>query len=91
MCRSQLVREYDIWIVRTLQMIFARTAEIGSRTILYGAGAGLESHGKYALDCKITPYKGLCEGTAGAQLADRVWAELRDILEDIDPGVTALS
>jgi hypothetical protein len=70
--------------------VIARTAEVGSRTLVYGASAGPESHGQYVPDCKITPTKGLTTGKEGAELQERVWKELKGKLEKIHPGVTSL-
>jgi len=39
-----------------LRAIFARTAEQGSRTILYGVVAERDSHGKMLSGCKIKEY-----------------------------------
>ncbi|KAK6849771.1 short chain dehydrogenase [Apiospora arundinis] len=57
LCRTGLTR-YSTWyyrlyidVVRVL--LAARTAEEGSRTILYGVAAGKETHGKYLSGCKI--------------------------------------
>lgn len=35
------------------KVLIGRTAEMGSRTLLYGIAAGAESHGKYLSDCEI--------------------------------------
>lgn len=39
-----------IW---TMKKVMARTAEVGSRTLLHGVAAGEESHGKYLSECRI--------------------------------------
>lgn len=72
-------------------MLLCRPAEVGSRTLVYGASVGGESHGQYVPDCKITPTKGLTRGKSGSELQSRVWEELKEKLEDIRPGVTSLS
>jgi hypothetical protein len=65
----------------------ARTAEVGSRTLVHGASVGPEAHGQYVPDCKITQTGGLCKGQAGAKLQERIWTELREKLEKINLGV----
>jgi hypothetical protein len=70
--------------------LFARSTEVGSRTLVYGANVGPESHGQYVPDCNIKPTKGLTAGEAGIDLQKRVWVELREKLEGIRNGVTAL-
>lgn len=39
--------------VGLLRLLFARTAEMGSRTLLHAAVAGPESHAQYLSDCAI--------------------------------------
>jgi NAD(P)-dependent dehydrogenase (short-subunit alcohol dehydrogenase family) len=90
-CHSELHREHDSAPVRLAMKVLCRPTEVGSRTLVYGASAGPESHGQYVPDCKITPTRGLTKGEAGAELQARVWAELRKKLEGIRPGVTSLT
>jgi len=70
--------------------MFARPTEVGARTVVYGALAGPESHGQYVPDCKIMPSLGLAGGEEGKRLQERVWGELREVLEGIREGVTVL-
>ena len=90
-CDTELPREANARVVRIFKWLFARTCEVGSRTLVYGASAGPKSHGQYVPDTKITPTLGLCKGQAGAELQERIWVELREKLEAIRPGVTSLS
>jgi len=69
--------------------IIARPAEVGARTLVYGAGASRDTHGQYLPDCKITAVKGLAGGKAGTELRLRVWEELQAKLERVKPGVTS--
>lgn len=71
--------------------MLARPTEVGARTLVLGASAASDSHGQYLPDSKITPTAGLTKGEAGAELQDRVWVELKQKLETIQPGVTPLS
>lgn len=71
-------------------VLHARPTEVGARTLVHGVSAGPETHGMYVPDCKITPMKGLMAGKAGEELQHRVWLELMDKLEAIQPGVTTL-
>ena len=41
------------FMMATMRLFFARTAEVGSRTLLQAAFAGPESHGKYCSECQI--------------------------------------
>ncbi|KAH7146443.1 NAD(P)-binding protein [Dactylonectria macrodidyma] len=90
-CQSQLHREYDNLLVRVLTRLIARPTEVGSRTLVYGASAGQETHGQYLPDCKVTVTKGLTWGDEGVELQARIWTELTQKLEAIQQGVTVLS
>jgi NAD(P)-dependent dehydrogenase (short-subunit alcohol dehydrogenase family) len=96
-CHSDLTREVDASsavasaLLGVFKKLFARSTEVGSRTLVYGASVGPESHGQYVPDCNIKPTKGLATGDAGAELQKRVWEELREKLEGIRNGVTALA
>ena len=90
-CLTELHREFSNRIIRVIIKILARRAEVGARTLVYGASVGPESHGQYVPDCKITPTRGLILGEAGIELQGRVWLELKQKLEAIRPGVTSVS
>jgi hypothetical protein len=81
----------DNVVLRLVKKLLCRPTEVGSRTLVYGATAGPETHGQYLPDCKITALKGLAKGTAGEELQNRVCVELKQKLENIQAGVTALS
>lgn len=88
-CRSELHRDNETTAYRIAQKILCRPTEVGARTLVWGACAGPKSHGQYVPDCKIKPTAGLTKGKAGATLQSRVWEELKDKLEAIQPGVTS--
>ncbi|KAK4545475.1 hypothetical protein LTR36_002825 [Oleoguttula mirabilis] len=87
-CHSQLMRELDFAPMRLIQRIFCRTTEIGSRTLVHAGLAGPETHGKYLSNCKIRRCAPLVEGKEGLGLQKRVWQELSEKLNAIEPGVT---
>ena len=68
----------------------ARKTEIGARILVGGVSAGRDSHGEYMPDCKITAPGALAKGKKGRELQERVWIELREMMEAIHPGVTSL-
>jgi retinol dehydrogenase-12 len=70
--------------------LLARTTEVGARTLVHAATAGPKSHGKIMIDDWVQGDKGLVAGRKGKMLQDRVWVELRGILEGIQPGVTKI-
>lgn len=90
-CQTELAREYTdkYAIARILVRLLGRRAEVGARTLVFGASAKPETHGQYLPDCKITALKGLAKGAVGVELQDRVWGELKQKLELIHPGVTS--
>ncbi|PIG80996.1 hypothetical protein AARAC_011527 [Aspergillus arachidicola] len=86
---SQLSREAGLGL-RLMIFLFGRTAEVGGRTLLSAAGAGPESHGAYFLDGKVNnaALSPFVRSEAGARAQEKVWRELSEILEDIQPGST---
>lgn len=88
-CHSDIGRETGLlhWL---LKAVLARTTEIGSRTLVAAGAVGKESHGQYMTDGLVcdeasSPF---VRSEAGAEVGRRVWKELSEILEDIQPGVT---
>jgi hypothetical protein len=56
LCWTKLSRNAPppVWLyIAMLRLFFARSAEVGSRTLLHAAVAGKESHGKYLASCSI--------------------------------------
>lgn len=90
MCHSELTREFSTVVVRLVQKLIARTAEVGSRTIVCGASVGKAGHGQYIPDCKIESPKGVCQRPDALEMQHRFWLELKEILETIQHGVTSL-
>ena len=72
----------------TLRAMMARTAEVGSRTILHGLVAGEESHGKLLSGCKIKEYwvPNWLSNAEGQRLQKDVWKELVARLEEVQHG-----
>lgn len=52
LCHSDLARELG-WGLYFFKLLFARTTEAGSRTLVTGGTAGTESHGQYMDSCRI--------------------------------------
>ncbi|KAL3470543.1 hypothetical protein BJX99DRAFT_267391 [Aspergillus californicus] len=91
-CDSQLSREnkgieevaFNLW-----KRLFARTAEVGARTIVAAVEAGMESHGQYMVNGVVASEAlgGFARGEEGIVAQKRVWEELGEILEKVRPGV----
>ncbi|KAF2733222.1 NAD(P)-binding protein [Polyplosphaeria fusca] len=88
-CVSNLTHEIDGGAaIRIMQKLMGRTTEVGARTLVTAASAGPATHGKIVIDNWVPKDKGMVKGHQGRVLQDRLWRELRDILEGIEPGVT---
>lgn len=91
-CQSQLMREKALpWYFEILMTVglatVARTSEQGSRTYIFAATAGWESHGMYLEDCRLsTPYE-FVDSEEGHRIQTKVYDELMAILEQIEPGI----
>jgi retinol dehydrogenase-12 len=92
LCESELMRDYNVvlravgWVLKKL---FARTTEVGSRTLVHaGVAAGQETHGKFMGTCSVLECSRLVEGPEGKGLEDKIWSELSQKLEAIQPGIT---
>jgi len=94
LCHSSLSRNtvglkgIIFWLMKAT---LARSTEVGSRTLVAGAAADEKSHGEYMHDAKVddealSPFVKSEDGTKASQ---KVWAELKEILEKIEPGVTS--
>lgn len=97
LCHSSLQREiranaFANVAISIAMKIFARTTEVGSRTLVAAAAAGPETHGAYMTNGRegnaaLSPF---VKSEEGKQAQEKIWNELREILEGIQPGVTAV-
>lgn len=55
---------------------------------MHAALAGSETHGQYLSDAAVAQPSALVRSEEGERAQKKVWAELREILERIQPGVT---
>lgn len=91
LCHSGLTRNMSgvIGIVMTImKLLIARTTEMGSRTLVAAAVAGPESMGQYMSDCKVTPPSPFVRSEDGKKTQERVYSELIEILEKLQPGIS---
>ena len=90
LCHSELAREGSLFLA-FMKFLLARTTEVGSRTLVAAAVAGPESHGKYMTDAQINDdaLSNFVKSTDGKEASRKVWKELSEILESIQPGVTS--
>ncbi|KAF2096857.1 NAD(P)-binding protein [Rhizodiscina lignyota] len=91
LCKTELNRNspWGQWLfVEIMKLLIGRTAEAGSRTLLHGATAGKESHGKFFSACKIkeSGFLPWVTDDAGSEMQRRVWDSLVKKLNAIQPG-----
>ena len=89
-CHSELTREFKgakAAILVIAKAAIARTTEEGSRTLVQAALSGKESHGQYLNDCKVEPPSEFVRSAEGEEVEQRVWRELSQKLDRIQPGV----
>lgn len=68
--------------------LMARTTEVGGRTLVHSAAAGVESHGQYMSECVVKEPSAFVRSKEGAIVQERMHKELMGILETIQPGIT---
>jgi NAD(P)-dependent dehydrogenase (short-subunit alcohol dehydrogenase family) len=73
-----------------MRNVLGRELVVGSRTYVSAAIAGPESHGCYMTDGLVDneALSSFVRSDEGRAVGKRVWAELKVILEEIEPGVT---
>jgi hypothetical protein len=71
-----------------MKFFLARSTEVGSRTLVYAATQGPETHGHYIYDCKIQLPSTFVLSPEGREVQDRVYEEILERLEKISPGVS---
>ncbi|KAL4937880.1 hypothetical protein BDV06DRAFT_215561 [Aspergillus oleicola] len=71
-----------------IKAFMARTAEVGSRTILHGLLVGDEGHGKLLSGCKVKEHwvPKWVSNRDGQRVQRKIWDELVDRLEAAQPG-----
>lgn len=88
LCHSELARDSG-WVLWLLKLVMARSTEVGSRTLVASAAAGEESHGAYMSDAEVAneALGGFMETEGASKAQKKIWRELGEILEDIQPGI----
>ncbi|KAH8909066.1 short-chain dehydrogenase/reductase-like protein [Coniochaeta sp. PMI_546] len=90
-CKSQIFRNLPFpgkLGVGAFLAVIGRTTEVGSRTLVSAAAAGGETHGKYLDSCQVSEPSVFVRSEEGQRVQQRVYAELMDVLEGIEPGVS---
>ena len=71
---------------RVNAVIFQRTAEQGSRTLVHAVTAGSDTHGKYLSECVVKPQSDFVRSERCKEVQVRIWKELVSRIEKIEPG-----
>lgn len=86
LCQSNLGRE-GVLILEIMKFFLARSAECGSRNQVNAATAGEETHGAYLSECQIASPAPMVLNEPQTQ--QKVWDEISNKLESIQPGIMA--
>jgi hypothetical protein len=80
------------WGLWLLKLLFARSTEVGSRSLVYGASTGQETHGQYLSDTRVADdqVSAFVKSKEGLEAQKKIWKELGEKLEKIQPGIMAM-
>ncbi|KAH8884054.1 putative short-chain dehydrogenase [Thozetella sp. PMI_491] len=67
--------------------VVGRSQEEGARTILNGAEGGKGTHGEYLSDCKVALTSDFVRSPEGNEVQKKIWSELEQILERVEPNL----
>ncbi|KAF2997526.1 hypothetical protein E8E14_004036 [Neopestalotiopsis sp. 37M] len=73
---------------RIFMRVIGRTPEEGSRTLVHAAEGAPETNGQYLDDCRIGEFSTFVNSKEGSVVQKRLWSELAEKLETIQPGIT---
>jgi retinol dehydrogenase-12 len=74
---------------KLFELLFARTAEEGSRLVVTAASAGRQTHGKYMRAGAVQEYAPFITSAAGVEKSEYLWEQLSEKLEHLQPGIMA--
>lgn len=74
-------------IFRIVRSLVARPTEVGARTLVNAAEGSEETHGQYMDDCGLGKRAPLVTTEEGKAIQKKLWAELTQELESIQPGI----
>jgi hypothetical protein len=75
------------WTFWFSKLLFARTTEYGSRTLVHAISQGPETHGEYLSSCAIAKRGGIAAAADGQVVQERMWKEITEKLERLRPGI----
>ncbi|QDS72120.1 hypothetical protein FKW77_003791 [Venturia effusa] len=89
-CKSQLQRyatPLRYFLVKVGGFFIARSTEVGSRTLFAGAVGGEETNGKYMSNCIVASPAAWINTEHGLQVGKKIWSNLLEVLETVQPGI----
>ena len=89
-CKSQISRNLPLagrLSVGLFLALIGRTTEAGSRCLVSAAAAGADTHGQYLDSCRVSEPSAFVLSEEGRNVQPRVYAELMDVLDGIEPGI----
>ncbi|KAF2655951.1 NAD(P)-binding protein [Lophiostoma macrostomum CBS 122681] len=86
-CHSSLTRSFAPIAYIGKVLMRARSAEVGSRTLVHAASAGPISHGQYLSNCEVALVGNFVRTKEGHAVQQQVWEEVLGRLESIVPGI----
>ncbi|KAK4501934.1 hypothetical protein PRZ48_007744 [Zasmidium cellare] len=88
-CKTELFRQDDGGaFARNLLRLIGRTPEAGARTLTSAIAADVSTHGHYLSECQVKPASVWVRSQEGQAVQSKVWKELIDQLNTIEPGVS---
>lgn len=90
LCHSELLRDVSLIqkvFITAMKAALARTTEVGSRNYLAGVSGGKDTHGEWISECIVKQPSDFVRSEEGAKVQERIWEELKVILERIQPGI----
>ncbi|SPO01771.1 related to light induced alcohol dehydrogenase Bli-4 [Cephalotrichum gorgonifer] len=89
-CKSSLARESQgSRGFRIFEKLLARSTEEGSRVLVHGLLAGRESNGQYLSNCRVESPASHVTGEWGQRAQKKIFEELLDRLEKVQPGISS--
>ncbi|KAL4910128.1 hypothetical protein BDW74DRAFT_48558 [Aspergillus multicolor] len=91
LCKTELIRNCPPAAKQSIvdqHVLYGRTAEDGSRTLLAGAVLGEDSHGTYTSNCEIREDKvpAWAKDEEAKKWQEHLWALIMEELEAVEPG-----
>ena len=89
-CRTNLFRQDSTLGLRIGLRLIGRSSEEGSRTLVHGVSAGTVSHGQYLSEGRVKSASPFVRSKTGKEIGRRVWLEMMERLERIQPGISKM-